>query len=51
MGNLMETKLGKVDISEEVIATIAGAAAPLLGEHTEEVLKNILNYPDNKIED
>lgn len=27
MGNLMETKLGKVDISEEVIATIAGAAA------------------------
>jgi len=27
------------------------APAPLLGEHTEEVLKNILNYPDNKIED
>jgi len=27
MGKLMETKLGKVDISEEVIATVAGAAA------------------------
>jgi len=27
MGKLMETNLGKVDISEEVIATIAGAAA------------------------
>ncbi|HHV65242.1 MAG TPA: Asp23/Gls24 family envelope stress response protein [Peptococcaceae bacterium] len=27
MGKLMETKLGKIEISEEVIATIAGAAA------------------------
>jgi len=27
MGKLMETKLGKIDISEEVIATIAGSAA------------------------
>jgi len=27
------------------------APAPLLGEHTKEVLKNILSYPDNKIED
>jgi uncharacterized alkaline shock family protein YloU len=27
MGKLMETKLGNVEISEEVIATIAGAAA------------------------
>ena len=26
MGKLMETKLGKIDISEEVIATIAGSA-------------------------
>lgn len=27
MGKIIETKLGKVDISEEVIATIAGSAA------------------------
>lgn len=27
MGKLMETKLGTIDISEDVIATIAGAAA------------------------
>lgn len=27
------------------------APAPLLGEHTKEVLKNILNYPDDKIEE
>jgi len=27
MGKLMETNLGKIDISEDVIATIAGAAA------------------------
>lgn len=27
MGKLMETKLGNVDISEDVIATISGAAA------------------------
>jgi uncharacterized alkaline shock family protein YloU len=27
MGKLMETKLGKIEISEEVIATIAGSAA------------------------
>lgn len=27
MGKIMETKLGKIEISEEVIATIAGSAA------------------------
>lgn len=56
IAEIEQPKIGKMKISGSPfkMSETPGnvwAPAPLLGEHTKDVLKNVLNYPDDKIEE